>query len=577
MLTAPDLALDATIFNNNLTALRDAGLTAAADQLQAVTLPADARIVQSRDGRPTIVWTDAAGNACWLGATKMPAIRSDGLLDRFDAGNGNVALIGMGQGHLLDALLRRLSPTQAVIVVSRCVPDAALVLHLYDFADAIRAGRLLLFVGDRAWEDLPAHLREHDGYLAPERLLNWPWFTPADVAHATERLSQLSAAMARHRAESLQALARCDSPSPTADSSPGVDAANATRRRIRLAIYCPQGDGVAAVRARSLARAAAQLDPEACAVLTDHPARRHSIVAAREVARVRPEWVVIVDAPRNALPATAWPDAHVVVWITDSALVHEESVKRLGPHDRLVVPDEAGRQAALRLGIPPDRVRRIPPAGDPLADVIVAPPAANLDAAAVGLRFAAQKAVWEAARRIARGRVGVWRDESAEELLRAAMRETGVHFQSGEVRDGMLERIRCVLGPGVECNTYLEVWNESLRTHRGKPTAPGCAAGRPAIFMPGSGRLVAGLLDAAAAGCCLFVRQHPRQAEADGWASFLDPETHVSVFSSPAELKRLCESYVLDSQDFIEKARSASEHVALTETWRHRLTAALDA
>lgn len=579
MPTAPELALDAAVFENNLIALCDAALNGAADLLRDAALPSDARMVQARDGRATVVWTDGAGRTRWLGGTTMPDIRADGLLERFDAGMGNVALIGMGQGSLVRALLDRLSPVQAVIVVSESAADAALVLRVHDFADAIRAGRLLLFVGQSAWEDLSAYLLDHDGYLASERLLNWPWFTPSDVSQATERLSRLSAALARFRADQRQALlhAHRSSLQPSA-ALPLRDhpAATDSRRPVRLAVYCPHGDGIAATCARSLARAATTLDPEASAALSDHPSRRHPIVAARSLAGLRPDWIVVVDAPREALPATTWAEARVAVWLTDSALVCEESIRRLSPRDRLIVPDEAGRQAALRLGVPADGVRRVPPGGDPQAVVTATPPFVNLDAAVAGLRFASQQAVWEAAKRIARTRVGVWRDEAAEELLQAAMRDTGVRFDIAEVRDGLLQRIRRVLGPGVERNTYLEIWNEALAAATAQPAEAARAIGRPAIFFPSGGRLERELLNAAAAGSILFVRNHPRQANTDGRASFLDPAGHVTVFSSPAELKRHCASYLYDPQAFIAKARAAQQHVAASESWQRRLATALD-
>lgn len=479
----------------------------------------------------------------------MPAVRAEALADIFQPGLGNVALIDVGQGRLVRALLDRIHAIQAVFVIEQDAAALAMVLRLHDFAADIDAGRLCVFAGPRAWEQLADFMRAREGYLAPDRVVSWPWYEPGDVAEISNRLSRLSDEAAKSRHSAIET------------------ARGAARAAVRLLLLAPEaretGPGVAA----GLVGAARRMEWTHRAVIVDRPSRRHPAVMVRAILETDAEWSILVDAVRDRLPEPLPDAARVHVWLSDAAMVTEELVRRIGPRDRLIVPDHAAMEQARALGFDAARTHCAPPGADADAVVPSTPAAVAVDAEAVGLTLASHAALWDAtARRIERG-IGAWREEQAEAFLSSGEADSGVKLTSDEVRQAILHRVRGVLGPGVEANAYLHVWRNQFPADAG--------AGGPVLLLPAGGRVNAPLLNAAAAGRVLFVRAHPGQSDRDGWASFLDAKAHVATFASPRELDAALRAYRKNAAPFEDRAAAARAHVLARHTWSHRLEAAL--
>src|ERR1041384_3948039 len=101
-----------------------------------------------------------------------------------------------------------------------------MALRVIDYSSEIASGRLILCVGPDAWNDLSAFLRVNEGYVAPDRVMNWPWFTPAETASISERLGRIATQIETERAERIRKYA-----------------AQPAARDVRVAIVSPDGIG----------------------------------------------------------------------------------------------------------------------------------------------------------------------------------------------------------------------------------------------------------------------------------------------------------------------------------------------
>ncbi|MEE8170256.1 MAG: glycosyltransferase, partial [Phycisphaerae bacterium] len=539
----PDDCSDGSL-HQNLDALR-ATAAPLAERLKSADPPSELRQIEARDGTATLCWTGAAGGRTWLGRTTMPRVRAEGLLDRFNAGGCNVALVGVGQGFAARLLLERLDPAQALVIVEPSESSLAMVLQVHDFSAALQSGRLLLFGGDDAWIQLRSFLEGNPGYLAPERLLNWPWFTPADVSDATARLADIGAAVHRRRAERIAEL-RCAAP-------------DCESPRLILATLEPQASALQLTR--QLSAAAADLGWSCRTAMPDHPSRRHVIHAAETMHAVTPASVVLVNTTRELLPIALPSAARVAVWLTEDAAPSPEFFASIATADRLIVPTTALVRAAADAGIPADRIQRVPPAADKHADLESTPAAMRFDAEAAGIRMATHQTLWKRLIEIATQRVAAWSAQDADGLLAQAERDTRIGLNETEVRDELLQRVRRTLGPGVERDAYLKVWGEA------GPVSENVDGADPVLCLPPEGCLERRMLDAAVRGRPLLIRAHPAQNDADGWSRILDPDAHVTLFATPAELQSRLRAWHGDPAPFLARADAARRHVEANHLW----------
>lgn len=539
-------SLDLTIRARNLHALSTAA-PAIASRLARVRPPDNLQCVIARDGRPTYRWSDAAGRTGWLGRTTMPAVRANALADVFQPGAGNVAIVHAGQGELIRALLSRLSPLQAVFVVE---PDATaldLVLTLHDFSQSIAEGRLCLFGGDTAWDDLEAHLLENAGYLVPDRIVSWPWFSPRDVADISDRLTRTAGAVTAHRRKQLDA-ARQAGPRHDAD----------------LLILAPESAGDGAAVAHGLCDAARRLGRSMAARIADRPSQRDAGLAARTILETRAARTILIDAARAQLPTPLPDNANLTTWLTYEAALTREWLAQMGRGDTLVVPYASWRAKAAANDIDASRVLCIPPGARPDASPRPDPPPAAVAARDVGLVLASHEALWNAAIACRDRKLSPWSDAQTDGLLREAESASGVRLTNDEVRDAIRARIRSVLGPGVEWNAYLSVWRECFAED----------SGIAMLFLPVEGRVDSAMLDGAANGIPLFVRSHPGENADDGWPGFVD-RASVNTFSTPAELRAALARFREQPADFSARAAAARQQVRRYHTWENRLAALL--
>ncbi|MFO0973464.1 MAG: hypothetical protein U1A27_08515 [Phycisphaerae bacterium] len=564
-------SLDPRIFEANLRALR-AHLPEIADRLTAAAAPAGLALCRAEDDTPTLTWPDGRGATRWLGDTRLPTARAAGLLRAFDAGSGNVLLVGAGGGHEFAPLLGRLDRTRALFVVEPDAAALALALRLHDCAAAIAAGRLLPFAGEPAWDALRDYLLAHAGCLPPQRILAWPWFSANDTHAVSARAGEIAAAVGRARDARLRAVA--------VDAGPPLDPG-------QVDFVCPGADPAALDLAQRLAESAAERRLVARHHLADSPQQMHPLALAEHLARSPAQTIILIDRVRADMAARLRRDARVITWLSPGAALTVESAQRLEPADGLVVMN--GEQADLARRGGHERTRLCRPAARRTQParrrpLLLLADWADLAAGAAGLRLASHVALWETAQKLFASRAEGYADADFDALFARVERDSGVRIGDAAVRDAVAARVRHLLAPALVGRVYIDAllaagidfdlagrgWDSDTRA---APRWCGREPPADAVYdfvtavRPGATHEWQ-LLDAVAAGAVPLVRA-PRGVP-DLCADELWPADAAVRYASAAELIAAAQ------RPAPRTAReSAAERVRARHTWAHRLVEAL--
>ncbi len=556
--------------------------------------PASLCLGVGRDGATTYAWRDGEGRQSWLGRTTMPTVRSRALIGAFQDGGRNVLLDGFGSGGEIDLLLRRLAPHQAVVALEADAWAVAASLRLYDFADDLRQGRLLIFTGRGAWTGLRDFLLSNDGFLTPERVLAWPWFDPQAVTGVSDRLSAVSSLVAQRRLAKLEEHRASREPRPAA----------ADRQAIAVLSNVPSSN-VRRFGARFSAAARDMGVACGCFVL-DGPMDVHQTAVESAVWGAAPELVVLLDTMPGDLPYDL-PPVPSLVACTHAEPLATEWMGRLPAFSVLGVMARRQHAAATESGIEPDRVIVLPAAACGASDndgeslgrkVVVIADGHDISAKAAGLHLTTHRRLWEAATRILSKKCDAYRDEDVDAVLREAEKSLGFQIDSDEVRGGLGTRIRRILAPtairrayclalveaGIDFDLY-GYWDEDdvlAEYHKGAWPEPNELPEAMAdcgliVTIEPSGRIHPALLDGLALGLAGVVRTHPTDETADGLAAVLDPAKHIRPFDSRSSLVRLVRQFREEPASFQPQAAACARHINENHTWTHRLRTIIEA
>jgi hypothetical protein len=170
---------DPAILDQNLAALRETDADLADRVRQAGAEAASVEVARTRDGLLSFRIPAGDGGIIWFGRTSIPSVRAEALMEKFDAGTGNVLLPGIGQGREVTLLLERLGPHRTIFVWEIEVVSIALALRLHPWSQAIAASRCVFIVCplEQLADNLVAWLDWHPEYMCPERIMMWPWST----------------------------------------------------------------------------------------------------------------------------------------------------------------------------------------------------------------------------------------------------------------------------------------------------------------------------------------------------------------------------------------------------------------
>ncbi len=581
---------DSPTFAKNLEALVVFGAATAA-RLRRVPPPTGVRSMTARDGTPTFVWRESENRPAWLGRTSMPTVRAAELVAAFDPGSRNVLLHGLGGGEEVRLLLGRLAPHQAVFVLEDDETAVVLALQLRDFSQELRQGRLLLFVGSDPWGEMLDFLCNNAGFLTPERVLCWPWFTSADIAAVSDRLLAVSTEVATRRAAAGRA------------SRQGEMTPSRANGETNVAIISNVADcGVLEFAAR-LHHAAAAAGLPCCKAVLDSPVCVHPDAVEQRVWDSHPTHLVLADVLPEGLQ---WrlPEAVCIIAVTHGQTLSADWLRRIPPSVGLSVRTVPQREQVLAAGIPVERTILLRPAATPglenvgahLANgLIVVADGPDPSPESVGLHLSSHLALWHSARSWIERRADRYVDAQAEAALAAAEEHLGIRLRSGEVRQGLLSRIRSVLGPAViaqktcqrlleagqEFDLYGEGWQHDspfASRWRGRWPLPNAvrdvlAARGVAVIVRSGGWDSQPMLDCVAAGLVTMVRmpEDPAAAQTDLAPRVLNPACHVVTYGNATELLHKLRHLSESPGDLADRTAEAAAYVNAAHTWIQRI------
>ncbi len=584
------IRLDPAVYDRNLKSLISVDFSTA-ELIQSTPLPNGLMPLAGRDGAATFAWPDSnSNNLPWLGRTTMPNVRAPALINIFNPGVGNVLLHSSGQGREIYLLLQRLSRHQAIMVIEPMPWVIALVLRLHDFSEAMARRRLLFFVGPESWEKLRDFLLAHDGFLSPDRVLAWPWFTQSVISETTDRLAAIHSAVAQSRAEKAAQYDHAIAAGPRQTATPSI------------AIISNRCDGPVRTMADRINAGATQLDWPCKQFILDDPSCVHPTAVERAIHDANPSVLILLDVLPTGL-SHGLPQRQIFILCTHKESLAENWLHEMPTTAKLGVLTDAQMQEAEAAGVPVANVMLVRPAALPnLIDtsraqssrnrILVLADGGDSSAEAAGLRLTTHVRLWNAAEKIIAQRIDDYRDEHADDVLSRSEQSAQIKLESDEVRHGLADRIRRRLGPlllrrlycealieaDIPFDLYGSAWPQSspslIAHHRGpwplSDKLPALLASYGAVIVI-EPSVSDGMMDSLAAGLVGFARGNRDHAQDDGCRNVLGDLPALMTYNDRRSLISSLRKFQSNPSACVTQTTATSQQLSREHTWTQRL------
>lgn len=507
----------------------------------------------------------AESSAKWFGRTSIPSVRAAALLDRFDVGQANVLLPGIGQGFEVTLLLGRLGDHRAVFVWESDPRWIFLALRLHDWAVAISQHRLVILTGplERLTSILRAWLKEHVGHICPDRILMWPWATSVELAAVRSAVQDAYTVTEQERREQLDALRNRRPPVlPRADTSVGN---KVTCPGPFMAILSLQARSEIWALHDAMALAAGNAGCKVVCSSVRNPGDVHSLVRARRMAELTaeqpPQWALLLEVARQDL-RDVLPDATPAIsWLAAQTISSVSLPDRLGSRDLVAVTDSRGYDWARRAGIPPERLLVVsrpclftaenlddsPDFSGRPVDVTIVANLASLRPEVYGYHLPTHQQLWNEAMALISAGIESFTEDSGESLFikteqklkirleDATVRQAMIRNLSGPVADSLLWRflVRHLSQGPHKLAVYGQGWGDVDNGFwRGIVSGvtdlrQACHHTKVILHANVTGEVSGVILAAAASGAIVVSRKHPRDNLAGGLATLLRPDREM--------------------------------------------------
>ncbi len=540
-------------FESNLAALRRQDL-ALAQLLESVPLPPAAKPTPTRDGRISFSWGTPDAPQ-WLGGTSVPSARARGLLDNFQAGSGNVLFIGIGAGTEAAELLARTPHTTALFVIEPDPAAVVMVLRVVDLSAALAAQRLVLMVGEDGWSRLQQFLTANPGFLAPQRVLAWPWLTRDAQHDVASRLTTLAANISAARETPAQR-----------------NTASAPRTGQAIAIVSLSPDPQDSHLAAGIAWGVEQLARSAKIFCADAPARMHPAALTQFLSDPALAEAIFLNATAADLAQFTPAPLPVRTWLTPNFPVAADFAARVGDHASIIVSTSAQQDMLISAGVSPRQITLAPPAAHPTPTtrrkpLLVLAPNADDRPESSGLHLTTHLALWNAARQIiAQQAEQLWADDIPAAFAQAE-KNSSVRISDPAVRQGLLDRVQNALAPAILRGAFVEILRAAEIDFDLVPTGqlPGSTTAYAAVLQLSlAGEPTCEFLDAIANGAQPTIRT--RQGRLPPAIAPYLPTACLTPIASADELiacvRRLANA---------PTPAAARDHILKYHTWRERL------
>lgn len=586
--------LDPEILNRNLAALteRRPDLARALGERPARSTDPPS-LDRTRDGRLNFRLNGPDGRTAWFGRTSIPGVRAAAVLERFDAGHGNVLLPGVGEGSEIELLLARLGAHRAVFVWEASLDAIRWVLHLHDVAEAVRRDRLIFLHCsiDELTDQLVTWLEGHPGHLCPERILMWPWQALHDLAPCRSAVEAAYREIEGRRHAAMKNL---------------QSRLNATRSGGSVLSDTP-GVAVMSIHARAetwvfsdaLVGAASELGWRAIDVAIRAPGDVHALARSSRLAEADAgslDLAILLNIGRHQLGGILPAKLPAVAWLTDPAAVPGALAPQPDPADLIAVANSRMADQVIQQGLDRNRIVVVPPPcltdtawndpdaksgtdAQPSTDIAIFADASPTDPKSFEHQTSTHERIWNTALDLLREQIDAFTDEQGPRMLVQAERRVGARVDSDAIRRSMLEVLctrvadtlliqsitQILINNGFTITIHGAGWPENTGARiQKRPLTPADmhtalnAAGL-AVHASAGGHVGLGTLLAAGSGTPLLARAHPRDRKPGGLAALLEPGPEVTLFRQINDLPDLIRSLLNDSSARRSQGRAARE------------------
>jgi len=604
--------LDPHILEANLSALRQQE-PALADRINSVLAEvADATPTVTRDQALNFRIADAQGRVSWFGRTSIPSVRAAALIDRFDAGQGNVLLPEIGQGSEVTLLLRRLGRHRAVFVWEPTETAIALALYLHDWAQALTEQRLILIAcqNDQLTTTLADWLADHPGHLCPERIMMWPWSTPPELASCRSSVQIAYQQTEIRRAEAFRAVQVQVASIMSEHKVRPPDEAKRLQPGSLVAFLSQRAHEETWALSDALTLAADTQGWRTLEISIRRPGDVHPLARARRLiarANQTTDAAILLDTTRKEVNDILPKATPAISWLSLHSAIDASLPSRIGPRDRLAVTCSQVRDRAVEAGLDKDRVAVIPhpclasaesmeesllTVNRPI-DVALIADLVPTSPEYFGHKLPSHTQLWNQALEMLESRIDTFTADRGDSLLAQAEAKLKTRIEDRAIRRAFIESLSTSVA-----NTILSRYlAQSLAKNkvkfriggRGWPSVlPGLAlvsastvAQRWKLFQQSkiilhadvTGEVSSTALLAAAAGSVLIARSHPRDSEPGGLATLLEPDREMVRFARITDLMATLKNLLKNAVSIRKMGNRAAERCHAEHLPEHRLIA----
>ncbi len=584
--------LDPAVLDRNARALEavDPGLAARLREALGSGL-AGYEPAGTRDGHVSLRTRLPDGSTCWLGRTSIPEVRAQALLDQFDPGTGNVVIPAFGQGREAALLLERLGPHRAVFVWETDALSLALPLAIHDFAESIRAQRLVLVLcGPEQLENVFVDwLASHPGHSPPARIMMWPWTTEQQLAPCQAALESAYRQTENRRDAELRQF-HVGWPGAGQQGSPTC-----------LAIMGLHARSLHWAWADTMHQAAQEIGWQSVVADIRQPGDVHPLARARKIKSAlgsRLDWTLLLDVGRQDLQGSLPEATPAVCWLSDDERV-EAIVAGLAGQDILAACTQRVADLARKAGFDAGRIV-VCPLPVPCAaeidgarpiDVAILADIGPLEAEPNGFRLQTEIEVWNRLRDMLAAGIETYRRDEAAGYLARAETQAGLRLESAESRAAVLDRVNRVLAPGLmwrgvsqklaKHNVIAHVLGEGWRSVPDVLIADQpatyenlrqtCLLAKVVVHADIGGRVDLATVLAAGCGAVLAARAHGDDRAPGGLGTMLKKDQEYAVFRTFAEMVEQVRRLLADESYRVGMARAARVRCLAEHTPRGRL------
>lgn len=610
--------LNPAVFTENLAAVRRTEPQLAA-RLAELAASSQAVASSTRDGRisfriPCNVPSGVPGNPeQWFGRTSIPAVRAAALLDRFEAGLGNVLLPGLGQGYEVSLLLQRLARCRAVFVWEPDEQVVMLALRLHDWAAAIAEQRLVFLGGprDTLTATLVSWFSAHPGHLCPTRIMMWPWATPPELAEIRTAVQAAYESVEQSRGREMSSLRQqlAEMPLPVSSSDDRGGSIGKPGRPTATLILSLQPRDEVLVLGDALTAAASAAGEEADYIAVRSATDVHPLARVRRLADTAdrlPDLAILLNATRHEVRDVLPEQVPAVSWLDTQAVASSGLAGQVGDKDMVAVTHSRGHARALQAGFDASRLTvcplpclSIPSDTATLAnvdrpiDVVIMTDLPLTSAERFGYNLPTHLQLWTTAVELLETRIDSYTDEQGSSVLAAAEKRLGLRIDDPDVRRPILEILSTTVANALLWRRLFHVmtqagftpavighgWSDVARSRwRGPVISLNervriLEQAKLLIHADVTGEVSSAALLAAGCGAVLVARSHPSDVRAGGLHTLFENNKTMLTFRTSQDLTRFTRQLLGDVGHRRSLASQAAEAVKSYHTPEVRLRA----